>query len=177
MRCCKRCRKEKRLAAFTKRKTGRVETSCNACRAELQRIYNKSRPSTPASRLTNQKRTQKHRALRREYVDKIKDARGCCLCPETEVCVLVFHHVYPNSKSGEIGQMVSRLLPLSEIAAEIEKCVVLCSNCHIKLHAGIRRLSVKVRRKYGRFAAAVRDTVGVLGSVRRRRGAQRKDAR
>ena len=50
-----------------------------------------------------------------------------------------FHHRDPHSKSfGLSAKGVIR--PWPEIAAELEKCVLLCANCHREVHAGVREL-------------------------------------
>ena len=45
--------------------------------------------------------------------------------------VLEFHHVDKKTKSGEISGMIDNIkCSLDELKAEINKCIILCSNCH-----------------------------------------------
>lgn len=62
---------------------------------------------------------------------------------ECEVCgysthpsALEFHHLDPEIKSFEIG--VSKNTISKEILAEeLDKCALLCANCHREVHAGV----------------------------------------
>ena len=49
---------------------------------------------------------------------------------------LDFHHLDPNEKDFSIGEATSRVLN-SKIKAELDKCILVCSNCHRELHGGI----------------------------------------
>jgi len=81
------------------------------------------------------KQTKKNAIKRRmkkaeEYIQKIK--KKCEFCPENDIACLVFHHVNKHEKEYEISRM--KALSLKTIQKEIDKCIVLCSNCHMKLH-------------------------------------------
>jgi hypothetical protein len=47
---------------------------------------------------------------------------------------LAIHHLDPKEKDVAFRSM--RSWSLSRIAKELKKCVLLCSNCHVALHAG-----------------------------------------
>lgn len=79
----------------------------------------------------------KRRLDMREWVNEIKSKLKCCKCPESEVICLDFHHLDPLEKDINIGDALGRGRSKENILKEIEKCVVLCSNCHRKVHAGI----------------------------------------
>lgn len=75
----------------------------------------------------------------REYVNSHKTA--CVVCGETEKCCIDFHHI--RNKFIEISKIVrysntkkGRLI----FDDEVKKCVCICSNCHMKLHAGLLSL-------------------------------------
>ena len=46
-----------------------------------------------------------------------------------ESCMLEFHHINPAEKLFSVGQF-NRSRTKAELTAEINKCCVLCSNCH-----------------------------------------------
>lgn len=72
-------------------------------------------------------------AWMREY----KSQLSCTSCPESHPACLDFHHLDPSTKDFSIG-VSARGMSLTKIKEEIAKCVVLCSNCHRKIHyAGI----------------------------------------
>ena len=65
----------------------------------------------------------------------------CCLCGyDTCVWALVFHHINPEEKEFAIG---SRGLTRSieKLKVEANKCILVCSNCHYEIHAGLRVIS------------------------------------
>lgn len=64
---------------------------------------------------------------------------GCQKCDETHPATLQFHHLDPSTKSFSINRAVMKCRSWDEIESEIEKCIVLCANCHAKLHYEERR--------------------------------------
>jgi len=61
-----------------------------------------------------------------------KNTLKCIECGEDNGACLDFHHINPKEKTG----LVSKLRYFkNKIQEEIEKCIVLCANCHRKLHA------------------------------------------
>lgn len=58
----------------------------------------------------------------------------CKICGEDRLPVLDFHHRIPEKKDGEIFRLVNSGNSKEKILEEIEKCDVLCSNCHRMLH-------------------------------------------
>lgn len=82
-----------------------------------------------------------HRWRNEEREEKrafIKEQRtACAVCGEDEPICLDFHHINPDEKEDHVALAVRRGWGKKRILAEIAKCVVLCSNCHRKLHAGL----------------------------------------
>ena len=74
----------------------------------------------------------------RTWLDNIKANLGCSRCPESTPICLDFHHLDTDAKTENVGTLVNRLRPKEVILAEIEKCEVLCANCHRKRHRDIR---------------------------------------
>ena len=65
---------------------------------------------------------------------------SCCVCGyDRYVGTLHFHHLDRREKRLEIsGNGVT--LSLAALRAEVSKCVLVCSNCHAELEAGVARL-------------------------------------
>jgi transposase len=85
------------------------------------------------------------RRLKQQLVD---EAGGCCQsCGyDRSLSALEFHHLDPGNK--RLGLSAGGLtLSLARLRAEAAKCVLLCSNCHAEVEAGIRALDVKCRRQ------------------------------
>jgi len=73
------------------------------------------------------------RKLRRSWLVAYKrDADGCESCRVDSPVCLDFHHV--GDKTKRVSHMVSSGWSLSEIIEEIERCVLLCVNCHRDRH-------------------------------------------
>ncbi len=49
---------------------------------------------------------------------------------------LEFHHLDPKKKDSKISRMSNRKLT-DELKQELDKCVLLCANCHRMAHAGL----------------------------------------
>lgn len=65
----------------------------------------------------------------------------------TSKCVdaLDFHHLDPTQKDFGFGAK-GYTRAWSKIQKELDKCVMLCSNCHRETHAGLTIFSIKTQR-------------------------------
>lgn len=67
---------------------------------------------------------------RREWLHGLKDGKPCLDCGGVfHPVAMSFHHRDPATKSFSIGAKVTR--SKEKILAEIEKCDLLCANCHM----------------------------------------------
>lgn len=127
-------------------------TKCQKC-IDYRRNYNQGKRS-PRPKLgrnkTLQKKQQRESYLRN--IDKARERRnkkrrylicyalqykkdsGGCPCGEKHPFLLDFHHRDPNNKLADISFLVRRLRSLKVLQAELEKCDILCANCHRRLH-------------------------------------------
>jgi len=81
---------------------------------------------------------------KRQEIAEWKRRRGCTVCGETEPWVLDMHHLDPNGKEANSAQSAT----LKTFLKEAGKCVLLCSNCHRKVHAGVLKLNKKTIVKF-----------------------------
>jgi hypothetical protein len=72
-----------------------------------------------------------------EIVAKYKEEKGCRICGFNVAIALDLHHLDPSIKDDSISKMFAKHASLEDIFAEIDKCVVLCSNHHRMVHAGL----------------------------------------
>lgn len=108
-------------------------------RREYLKAYNKqyyhNNPEQKEKRKQRERlRCEKNRLIYKEW----KATLSCKFCSEKESCCLDFHHLDPSKKDFEIGRIHSK--NLDYIKKEASKCIVVCSNCHRKIHAGIIQL-------------------------------------
>lgn len=93
-----------------------------------QREYYKKNKEKVA---TSSKRQSKEKL---EYIKSIKKDLQCCVCGESSIEVLDFHHRNALEKDYTISTMAHRRFSKKRILEEINKCDVYCANCHRKLH-------------------------------------------
>ena len=77
----------------------------------------------------------KNKSRIRAWFKEYKARLVCKCCPEKHFACLEFHHE-DEDKFKSIGRMVGEGYSIARLLEEIEKCTVLCANCHRKLHWG-----------------------------------------
>lgn len=130
MKKCTKCGEIKPLTEFYKRKGAKDghQYACKVCHLKNSKelyLNNKDKYN---------KRIYERRRRHSLIVIGIKDESKCSKCPEDHVSCLEFHHRDPSKKEHSISNMLAQGRSLDKILEEIEKCEVLCSNCHKKLH-------------------------------------------
>jgi len=75
---------------------------------------------------------QRKEELKR-WMDTLKETLQCN-CGASHVAVLTFHHRDPKKKEIEVSRAVADGWSKERILKEIEKCDVLCRNCHAIIH-------------------------------------------
>lgn len=101
---CKLC---DRIYIYNK-KAGHTTTKCNSCSVGLRRYKNKER----------------------NVAYKGGKCERCGYCKS--VWALDFHHIDPVTKNFNLGSAFSRSWEV--IKAELDKCILLCANCHREEH-------------------------------------------
>ncbi len=102
---------------------------CRKCRSWYSREHYRRDKGPYLAR--SRKRNKRQSALLREYVNGIKAGKPCMDCGVAyPFYVLDFDHREAASKSGNVGTMIALSRSLDAVKAEIEKCDLVCSNCH-----------------------------------------------
>lgn len=84
-----------------------------------------------------QSRVERFDKLMTEVFGEIKcQACGYDSCKRAIDC----HHLNEEDKDFEPAKLRSSFISLDKMRKELEKCVLLCSNCHREVHAGYRTL-------------------------------------
>lgn len=128
---CTKCKVDKPLMEYfkTKRSKDGLQPACKSC---MNISYKASRG-----------KKQEHynavgAARRRSITQKIrewKEEQGCCICPEKFGPCLELHHTNAADKDFDPSEAMNK--SWSAFLKEAEKCVVVCANCHRKVHHGI----------------------------------------
>lgn len=73
---------------------------------------------------------KEHRIKMRKLVLEFLIENPCVNCGESDPVVLEFDHIDPVTKRKTIAQLLSGHSGWKTIKSEIDKCRVLCANCH-----------------------------------------------
>ncbi len=90
-----------------------------------------------------QKRRRKIRELSIEYKGK-----KCLFCGYNKcIQALEFHHINNSGKDFGISEK-GYARSWKKVKKELDKCILVCANCHRELHAGIKQLPrvIKARK-------------------------------
>lgn len=78
---------------------------------------------------------RKRRKRNREFCRRVRQSKKCQQCGYDDWRALCFHHVNGDEKSDEVNFLVGRGYSIERIQKEMDKCIVLCMNCHTILHS------------------------------------------
>jgi hypothetical protein len=78
-------------------------------------------------------RRKRKRIISRKWLEDLKDTLICTKCGEDRNWVLDFHHIDSTQKENTISKLIKSSNKVT-VLKEIEKCIVLCANCHRDLH-------------------------------------------
>ena len=81
-------------------------------------------------------RNNRRRSLRKRWMEELLNSLHCLNCGEESPECLDFHHTNPEEKKEDVSSLVNMFRSMERICTEIEKCIVLCANCHRKHHKG-----------------------------------------
>jgi hypothetical protein len=148
-RYCYSCHQNLPPSNFTKLKSSQdgLDYYCRTCKKNKNSKYYKEKYK--AKKLQQDRERKQEllciQQLNRDKIQHLTDnlqSNGCCICGEKELCCLDFHHIDPKQKQFLISQVTNRTSKYSyeDIVKEISKCVVVCSNCHRKIHSGLVQL-------------------------------------
>lgn len=69
-----------------------------------------------------------------DWYRRYKSTLHCADCGMNHPACLQFHHRDREDKSFALGAVAARATSIKALMKEIEKCEVLCVNCHAKRH-------------------------------------------
>ena len=129
---CSTCGKEKKVNQFHKHPMGRLgrASKCKDCRLQYNRKYVREHKDLA-------------RKWKRDWYRKVKqqavEYKGsqCSVCGYDKcMAALEFHHLNPDEKDFNITQNIRKSTTLDSIKKELDKCILVCANCHREAHYG-----------------------------------------
>ena len=115
---------------------------CEICNKEYEtnsfsRIYCYECSGESTRKDNNTRKHQKTILRRNMKLQAIKMLGGKCSICGYNKCIdaLEFHHKDPKQKDFKIG--AGNTISWKEYKSEVEKCILVCSNCHKEIHSKI----------------------------------------
>jgi hypothetical protein len=117
---CLKCNLDKKIDCFSR------NYHCDDCQLAYQREHYRKNKAKVSQRI------RKREIENDKWFAGYKATLKCEKCPESHSATLDFHH--RKDKEFNVSSMIHSGYSLKRIQDEIKKCIVLCSNCHRKLH-------------------------------------------
>jgi hypothetical protein len=130
---CSKCKIKKPLNEFpiNRSKKDGHGYYCRICQRQVIRNHYQK------NKKYYQKKAKRARNRNAKFLKDYKKEKGCKHCDEKEVCCFAFHHRKGTKKRFELADAANDCYSIKALLEEIEKCDVVCGNCHSKIHAGI----------------------------------------
>ena len=129
MKRCGKCSEVKPFSEFYKAYTKACGYSSYCKECQHQHYKHRYHYRTKVLKMEWKRYNEQYLERDQRFLVEYLATHPCVDCGETDILVLEFDHVR-GTKRAEISKLVRRLASLADIAAEIEKCVVRCANCH-----------------------------------------------
>lgn len=127
---CTRCHAVKSESNFHKRTVAKdgLQAHCKECEKLAHQLhYSKN------SQVFKDRAKERRLSETKKYRDW-KETLSCCICSESDSHCLDFHHLDPSQKDFSISDASSMGLSSYRLSDELKKCIVVCKNCHVKIH-------------------------------------------
>jgi len=111
-----------------------MEVSCEDC----GRTYTPNRAKGHRNKTCNSCLVARRRRLREEEIYKYK-GNCCSICGYSRAKqALHFHHLIPKEKDFQISGNWG--MSWEKVQKELDKCILVCANCHAEIHEGLLKL-------------------------------------
>lgn len=142
--CCSNCSKQASRKRIAQGITSSEKECCKCGKTFTIRsnAYNRLYCYDCVPQAANDNGAERRRMIK-EWALEYKGNK-CCVCGYNKcVDALDFHHLDPSQKEFQLSDRnLSNDWRL--VRPELDKCVLLCSNCHRELHAGFLTLEVEI---------------------------------
>lgn len=132
---CSRCDTRKEISAFDKQRVKGVyyyKPYCSGCKSKA---YRQRKPEIikNIAKKCKQKYRENQLKMKLELMQHINQTE-CKHCGYNNILALSFHHRNPKEKEFNISKGFTHSYGLDLMKKEVEKCDVLCLNCHCIEH-------------------------------------------
>lgn len=109
---------------------------CTSCKIEksINEFYQGKKNTSNCKICHNEYTKARQKRLKQDAVNYM--GGKCQVCKyDKYVGALEFHHINPENKDFSIGH--NKMYSMEKIKSELDKCILLCANCHREFHGGI----------------------------------------
>ena len=126
---CPKCEETKLVEEFSPSGKG-LQPYCKKCYKAISKERYKANKQSQIDRVVayNKKIYEHYKVWKNTLI--------CSCCPENVGVCLDFHHLNPDTKENHPTSILSRS-GIKKFKEELQQCIVVCSNCHRKIHAGL----------------------------------------
>lgn len=127
MKNCARCTNTLDIECFAiqSKKTGKIDSYCRPCRRDYNNNLYKRKDQIERKNKSN----RQNKLRNSQYIYDYLKEHPCVKCGENDPVVLEFDHIDRSQKTKGVSVLASGY-SMDRLKAEIEKCRVLCANCH-----------------------------------------------
>lgn len=128
---CNKCKRNDLIESdfcFKNKSKGIRHSVCKCCQRKYKLDYYYKNKQKSKDKVMERK------AELIKWLHNLKTNLKCEECSESHVATLQFHHVDPDKKTFTICQLIHDGYSKERILEEMQKCQVLCANCHSKKH-------------------------------------------
>jgi len=147
---CRECKEEKPIEEFTKHKRmkGGYDTICKKCNNSKVKKWVEKNPDKYGLKCKRwyranitkivEQRKKKYEDFAK-HINTFKEGKSCVRCGYNKIPqILQYHHRNKNDKKFNISESINIKKIILEnpeiLTKEIEKCDLLCPNCHFEIH-------------------------------------------
>jgi hypothetical protein len=143
MKICGKCKQNLDVSDFYKDKTKKdgLSWDCKDCCSKKSKKY---RQNSNVPNLSTKKWREKNPNKKKEYNKKLYDKvklfqqtfmkNNPCECGVSDIECLDYHHIDQQTMEKRIPSIHT----FNKSIEEMIKCIVVCANCHRKIHAGTK---------------------------------------
>jgi hypothetical protein len=129
MKICSSCKESKPLTEYNKkanRKDG-LQTECKKCQSTQRKKYYNENKEVQIRQINEARRVRRKESQNK--MRKLLDNSRCLDCDASDIRVLEFDHVR-GVKKKDVSYLLSNGASWETLMEEINKCDIVCSNCH-----------------------------------------------
>lgn len=131
MKKCTKCQEQKENSEFhvNNGHKDKLSSWCKKCAITTAKSHYQFKSKDNIKRWSKR---AKHKLVM--IVNQIKSQYQCYFCKEPDACCLDFHH--PNQDKIDNVKDILDTKNKPRLFEKINKCIVVCANCHRKIHSG-----------------------------------------